>query len=153
MLIDTPTDADLAPAVRCMVRAFAQDPITHYLLQPGPAYPARLTQFFALLMQARLALQMPVLVARDAGGIQGAAMGYGIAPALQGQGIGQRLLASFCARSAADTASSGVFLETASAANVRFYQRAGFEVTGQGRLGESTLWCMFLPQAGSNDRD
>jgi ribosomal protein S18 acetylase RimI-like enzyme len=46
------------------------------VLQTGEGYPARLTQFFSLLMRARIALQMPVLVARAASGIQGAIMGY-----------------------------------------------------------------------------
>jgi len=34
------------------------------------------TQFFSLLMSARIALNMPVLVIRGAAGIHGAAMGY-----------------------------------------------------------------------------
>lgn len=36
----------------------------------------RLAQFFSLLMRARLALEMPVLVARDGTQVLGAAMGY-----------------------------------------------------------------------------
>jgi ribosomal protein S18 acetylase RimI-like enzyme len=67
---------ELEPAVDCLGEAFAQDPITGFLLQSGPGYPARVRQFFALLMGARVALGMPVLVARSEAGIQGAAMGY-----------------------------------------------------------------------------
>jgi ribosomal protein S18 acetylase RimI-like enzyme len=71
--------ADLDESVACLVPAFAQDPITGFLLQPGPGYRGRLAQFFALLTRARLALGMPVIVARDASGIRGAAMGYATA--------------------------------------------------------------------------
>lgn len=68
----------------------------------------------------------------------------GARPALQGRGIGKRLIRSFCELSAADQGSGGVYLETANPANVGFYERAGFEVTGEGRLGDASLWCMFL---------
>ena len=68
--------SDIHQAVLCLAAAFAQDPITGFVLQAGPGYPQRLTQFFSLLMRARVALQMPVVVARDASGIQGATMGY-----------------------------------------------------------------------------
>ena len=68
--------SELDESVGCLVKAFAQDPITGFLLQPGPGYPDRLAQFFSLLMRARIALGMPAIVARDASGIHGAAMGY-----------------------------------------------------------------------------
>lgn len=72
--------SDLIQAVKGLTRAFATDPITRFLLQDGPGYGERLTQFFSLLMRARLALDMPVLVARDEAGIQGMVMGYTTAP-------------------------------------------------------------------------
>lgn len=68
----------------------------------------------------------------------------GTAPQTQGAGVGTQLLQSFCSVSAADPASSGVYLETANPANVRFYERAGFVEVGRGRMGGATLWCMFL---------
>lgn len=194
MHIAAATASDLEPAVGRLVAAFAQDPITGFLLQTGPHYRERLARFFSLLMGARVALGMPVLVGRDAAGIRGAAMGYstveptwpddlaqawdrfeqatpgmsermatygeiaekcmptephyylgviGVDPAVHGRGLGAQLLESFCDLSAADRLSCGVYLETANPSNVRFYERARFEVTGQGRLGSSTLWCMF----------
>ena len=76
MNITTASLPELDESVRCLVTAFAQDPITGFLLQPGPGYPERLTQFFSLLMRARITLEMPVVVARGPAGIQGAAMGY-----------------------------------------------------------------------------
>lgn len=76
MNVTTATTLDLDEAVTCLVTSFAQDPITGFLLQTGPGYEERLTRFFSLLMQARLALEMPVLVARDAARIHGAVMGY-----------------------------------------------------------------------------
>jgi ribosomal protein S18 acetylase RimI-like enzyme len=197
MHIAPATPADLEPTVACLATAFADDPITGFLLEAGPAYPPRLTRFFSLLLGARIALGMPVLVARGPAGVAGAAMGYstapppwpsdlahewrcfeqatpgltdrmsvydaiaerykpsvphhylgviGLDPDLQGRGLGRQLLASFCALSAADPLSGGVYLETAKPSNVRFYERAGFAVTGQGQLGSATLWCMFLRQ-------
>ncbi len=192
------TLSDIDEALRCAVAAFVQDPITGFLLGTGPGYQQRLMQFFSLLMRMRVALKMPVLVARDAGGIRGTAMGYatecppwppalaeewdrfeaattgltermaiydeiaekskpsaphyylgviGVDPAEQGLGLGTRLLKSFCDLSASDPLSSGVYLETASPSNVRFYERAGFTEIGRGSLGNATLWCMFRPHA------
>lgn len=195
MRITAATPSDIEPAVSCLATAFADDPITGFLLQTGAGYHERVSWFFALLMGARLALGMPVLMARDSIGIHGAAMGYttarpewpkrfaddwdrfentipglsermaiydeiadkskptvphyylgvlGLDPALQGRGVGMQLLRSFCELSAADPLSAGVYLETANPTNVSFYERAGFEQTGRGRLGDATLWCMFL---------
>lgn len=195
MQITAAIPSDLEPAVGCLAAAFAEDPITGFLLEAGPGYQARVTQFFSLLMGARIALGMPVLVARDAAGIRGAAMGYttaappwptsfaddwdrfekaipgltermalydeiaakskpavphyylgviGMDPASHGLGMGAQLLKAFCELSAADPLSGGVYLETANPSNVKFYERAGFAQTGRGRMGNATLWCMFL---------
>jgi ribosomal protein S18 acetylase RimI-like enzyme len=187
--------SDIAQSVDCLAAAFAEDPITGFLLQTGSDYRERLTRFFSLLVRARIALGMPVLVARATPRIHGAVMGnttapppwpkafeeewghlemvipgfndraalydeiaegskppmlhyylgvIGMDPTMHGLGIGKRLLSSFCDLSASDPLSSGVHLETANPSNVRFYERAGFAVTGQGSLGSATLWCMFL---------
>ena len=195
MKITPASPADLDDAVSCLATAFAQDPITGYLLQTGSGYHERVSRFFAILMRARLALEMPVFVARSSAGIGGAAMGYttvrpewpsdlteewdrfekavpgmpdrmsiydevaakykppvphyylgviGTDPNAQGLGIGTQLLRAFCDASASDPLSSGVYLETAQASNLKFYERAGFVETGRGTLGSSTLWCMYL---------
>ena len=202
MQVTAATSSDLEQAVGCLATAFAQDPITGFLLTTGPGYLERVAQFFSLLMRARMALNMPVLVARDTASICGAAMGnttlppswpadleeewsnletvvpgfndrgeiydeiakkskpavphyylgvIGTSPATQGRGIGKQLLRSFCDLSASDQLSKGVYLETANPSNVRFYERAGFAVTGQGRLGAGTLWCMFLRHRPHHD--
>lgn len=202
MQITAATPSDVEQTVRCLVAAFAEDPITSFLLQAGPNYQERLTRFFSLLVRARIALDMPVLVARGGAGVDGAAMGniaapppwpdeledewarletitpgfndraglydriaeggkpvvphyylgvIGTNPTVRGEGIGARLLRSFCELSAADRTSGGVYLETANPANIPFYERAGFEVTHQGGLGNATLWCMFLRQGPRPD--
>jgi len=194
--ITAASPSDIDEAVACLATAFAQDPITGFLLQTSQGYRERVTQFFSLLMRARIELKMPVFVARGAHGIDGATMGYstlrsewpvgltdewvrfeeaipgltdrmaiydevatkfkppaphyylgviGTDPTLQGSGIGTQLLKSFCEVSASDPLSSGVYLETAQASNLRFYERAGFRETGRGNLGDATLWCMYLP--------
>lgn len=79
MNITTASLAEVDESVGCLVAAFAQDPITGFLLQPGPGYQERLARFFSLLMRARIALEMPVVVARGTSGIHGAAMGYATA--------------------------------------------------------------------------
>ena len=68
--------SDLDEAIDRLATAFAHDPITGFLLRTGSGYRERVTQFFSMLMRARIALNMPVLVARDIAGIRGAAMGY-----------------------------------------------------------------------------
>ena len=196
MKITSASPSDLVPAISCLATAFALDPITGYLLQTGPGYHERVSQFFSILMRARLALEMPVFVVRNGAGISGASMGYstlrpewpgdlteewdrfekaipgipermaaydevaaqykpaaphyylgviGIDPKSQGRGIGAQLLSSFCETSAKDPLSSGVYLETAQASNLKFYEGAGFVETGRGTLGSSPLWCMYLP--------
>jgi GNAT superfamily N-acetyltransferase len=75
----------------------------------------------------------------------------GVDPSRHGQGIGRQLLQAFCALSAADQLSSGVYLETAKPSNVPFYQNAGFTETGRGALGTETLWCMYLRHALRHD--
>jgi len=202
MQIDAAAPSDVAQAVDCLATAFAEDPITGFLLQAGLNYRERLMHFFSLLARARIALGMPVLVARATSSIHGAAMGnttapppwsseleeewsrlelatpgfndraalydeiaerskppmphyylgvIGIDPTMQGLGIGARLLKSFCDRSVSDPLSEGVHLETANPSNVRFYERAGFAVTGEGSLGSATLWCMFLSHRSRHD--
>jgi ribosomal protein S18 acetylase RimI-like enzyme len=195
MKITPAAPPDLDEAVSCLATAFSQDPITGYLLQTGSGYRERVSQFFSILMRARLALKMPVFLARNSAGIRGASMGYSTArpewprdlteewdrfekaipgipermavydevaakykppaphyylgvigtdPSSQGLGIGTQLLKAFCEASASDPLSSGVYLETAQEANLRFYERGGFVETGRGKLGNSTLWCMYL---------
>jgi len=196
MKITAASFSDVDETVSCLATAFAQDPITGFLLQRSEGYRERVTQFFSLLMRARIELKMPVFVARAAHGISGATMGYstvrsewpvaltqewvrfekeipgltdrmaiydevatkfkppaphyylgviGTDPTSQGSGIGTQLLKSFCEDSASDPLSSGVYLETAQASNLGFYGRAGFVETGRGKLGDATLWCMYLP--------
>src|SRR6187431_1721955 len=76
MKITTASPSDVDQAVTCLATAFAQDPITGFLLQTSQGYRERVTQFFSLLMRARIELKMPVFVARGVDGIAGAAMGY-----------------------------------------------------------------------------
>lgn len=72
--------SDHDEAISCLATAFGQDPITGYLLQMGPGYRERVSQFFSILMRARLALKMPVFVSRNGAGVSGASMGYSTAP-------------------------------------------------------------------------
>lgn len=76
MKITAASASDIDEAVGCLATAFAQDPITGFLLQTGQGYRERVTRFFSLLMGARIELGMPIFVARELHEICGAAMGY-----------------------------------------------------------------------------
>lgn len=70
----------------------------------------------------------------------------GIAPTLQGQGIGARLVAPTLAQ--ADARRVPCFLETFNARTIRFYERAGFRVVSQHaeNVTETNYWIMVRPR-------
>ena len=76
MEITAASYADVDETASCLAAAFASDPITGYLLGNDELYSARVTQFFSLLLRARIALEMPVFLAREGRVIRGASMGY-----------------------------------------------------------------------------
>ncbi len=73
----------------------------------------------------------------------------GVEPALQGRGIGTRLLDSLCARF--DAARGAAWLETDRADNVRFYRRFGFEVADVVEVLGVRSWLMQR-EAGASTR-
>lgn len=66
----------------------------------------------------------------------------GIAPELQGQGLGKQLLAPTLAL--ADAQNAACYLETFNARTLRFYKRAGFRVVAQHaeHITQSDYWIM-----------
>jgi GNAT superfamily N-acetyltransferase len=72
----------------------------------------------------------------------------GTDPAAQGQGVGAALLAPILAR--CDAEGIPAYLESSKDRNVPYYQRFGFEVTGEIQLrGGPKVWPMWrTPQAG-----
>lgn len=69
----------------------------------------------------------------------------GVRPSRQGQGIGRLLLEHVHGISAADPGSTGVCLTTEDPANVPFYEKAGYAVTGEADVGDIHTWAMFRP--------
>ena len=62
---------------------------------------------------------------------------------LHGRGIGSKLMRAFCARM--DAAGEDAYLETDKPANVRFYERFGFEVVGEEGVIGVANWFMMRP--------
>lgn len=73
----------------------------------------------------------------------------GVDPRVQGRGVGRELLDAFCALSAADPRSHGVYLETGNPASLAFYLRNGFVLCGEGPLDSGRLWCVFRANGGT----
>ncbi len=69
----------------------------------------------------------------------------GVHPSLQGAGAGRMMLDGFCDLSRADPRSRGVYLDTTNPRSLEFYYRNGFELRGEGRLGDAPLWCVYRP--------
>ena len=67
----------------------------------------------------------------------------GVDPPSQGKGIGSRLLQPVLARASAD--GTACYLETGIERNIRFYEKHGFKVVGQGRVPKQGLgvWAML----------
>ena len=66
----------------------------------------------------------------------------GVEPAAQGRGLGSRLLAPGLER--CDREGIGAYLESSKEANIAFYGRHGFSVTGEVRFpGGPPLWLMW----------
>ena len=136
MKIQAASPADAEIAVQCIVSAFEDDPITWEELEAG--VPG---------MSGRTAVYEQV---SSLGAPDGPHYHLGViavAPHHQGGTIGRALLQAFCALSASDPASCGVYLETATQTNLNFYEKAGFTQNHQGAMGTETLWRLFLPQA------
>jgi len=69
--------SDVEQAVTCLVEAFADDPqMACFFPVEKSLRPEAIRSFFSILMEARLALNMPVLLAVEDGEILGAIMGY-----------------------------------------------------------------------------
>ena len=69
----------------------------------------------------------------------------GVDPTLQGQGVGQAVMAA--SLETIDTAGGLAYLEATSAAGVRFYERHGFTTLGKVSInGSAPLWPMMRPR-------
>jgi ribosomal protein S18 acetylase RimI-like enzyme len=64
----------------------------------------------------------------------------GVSPEFQGQGIGGKLIQPVL--QAADRTKTPCYLETSTAAAVRFYQQHGFEIVDQGMFADREYWTM-----------
>ena len=74
----------------------------------------------------------------------------GVAPRLQGRGVGTALLRHWLAR--VDRDPSAVYLETDRPEYVGFYERAGFEVLGETEVVGVPIWRLLRPpRTGSPD--
>jgi GNAT superfamily N-acetyltransferase len=69
---------DIESTARCLVGAFEADPLMNFLFPKdlGPDRPSKVERFFSILLDVRIARDMPVLVAILGTEVVGAAMGY-----------------------------------------------------------------------------
>jgi ribosomal protein S18 acetylase RimI-like enzyme len=70
----------------------------------------------------------------------------GVEPELWGRGIGTELLSTWLQM--VDSDGTPAYLETDTAGNIRFYQRAGFEVVDEIRILGVRIWTMSRPASG-----
>jgi GNAT superfamily N-acetyltransferase len=68
-------------------------------------------------------------------------MFFGITPDFQGKGIGTQMMKFYCAF--IDKDGTEAYHETDRARNVTFYQRFGFEVTGEETINGAKTWYML----------
>jgi ribosomal protein S18 acetylase RimI-like enzyme len=71
----------------------------------------------------------------------------GVHPGAQGRRFGRALLDLAQARSQSHPTSAGVYLNTANARNVEFYQHCGYELAKRTAVGPVTLWFLFRANA------
>ena len=118
MRISAATLGDLPDATDCMVAAFSADPLLGAFFDDSPLGrdPAA-AQFFGLLLEVRLALNMPALVAKVDDSLVGVAMGYDTAPPDWPAGF-QRRLQEFEAINPALAARFAAYDRIAAAANL-----------------------------------
>lgn len=116
-----------------------------------PAWPAGLVEEWrrfeasAPALAARLAAYDQICSAHQPGEDHHYLGVIGVHPFLQGHGAGKALLEAFCEGSRADDRSHGVYLDTANPRSLEFYDRNGFGLRGEDRLGPSPIWCVWRP--------
>ncbi len=72
----------------------------------------------------------------------------GVASGRQGHGLGGRLLHAVKQLAIDDERSTGICLNTETAANVALYEHLGFEVVGEADIEDLHTWCMFWRSPG-----
>lgn len=71
----------------------------------------------------------------------------GVAPAMQGQGIGSRLVREVVAQARSTPGVRAVALDTENPDNVARYEKLGFRETGRVQVARTTAYCMTLAWA------
>jgi len=72
----------------------------------------------------------------------------GVRPEAQGRGYARALVEELQRMSVTHHRSTGISLSTERAENLPFYRHLGFEVLGEGQVGELRTWCLFRANAG-----
>lgn len=70
------TKNDIEPVVEALVSAFAGDPLISFLFGDGWEQASYVGEFFRILLEVRVTLEMPAFCADEGGVIVGAVMGY-----------------------------------------------------------------------------
>lgn len=76
MMIRQIDTGSIERTIEALVSAFAADPLIAYLFDSVPGREDDIAEFFRILMEVRVSLQMPAYLASEHGEILGAVMGY-----------------------------------------------------------------------------
>jgi GNAT superfamily N-acetyltransferase len=80
----------------------------------------------------------------------------GVLPEFHGQGFGGHLVAASIQLADSHSDAQGMYLETQSADNIRFYQRFGFYILEEVQVGSGKthrMWAMFRPKTEGKRED
>jgi len=147
------------PTAQALAEAFSTEPLWGFFLLRS--IPRRwFVVVLARILRARLTAGKPAYVAVAGGEVVGAVViapprrgkaGHwkivrlGVRPGWRGRGVGSSLMDRAHSLCDPDPDARGVYLSTHGRRNRSFYERLGYRVTGQIRLGRLELYRMFRP--------
>jgi len=158
------TQEHVFPTAQALTEAFSTEPLKGFFL--SRSIPRRWSvAVLARILRAHLTAGKPAYVASAGGEVVGAVIIgpprgsrgsrakhwtivlLGVRPGWRSRGVGSSLMDRAHALCDRDPSARGVYLFTHGRRNRSFYERLGYKVTGQIRLGRLELYRMVRPRA------